>query len=188
MKKLSPAEATERQRERVRKQNDKAKLERVKRKVATGNISRLTEARKKQMREYIRTKRGKPVDDKLINFLNLTPQELERKRKDDKNAKARAKREAEREAGFRVDKRLKTNRSKPHYKTLSASPKKKRKPQTAKVKKMGKVIPEPKPLLIKNSSVEGKVKLVISPKLTVYIKPGQDVEAVRAKYLKNFNY
>lgn len=184
MKKLPIGEATERQRARVRLQNEKIKLDTIKRKLATGKTSRLTEARKKQMREYIRMKRGQPIDDKVVEFLNLTPKQLDRKRKDEKNEKARAKRLAEKEAGLRIDGRLKANMTKPHYKVVNAKPKpaKVRKPQTAKVKKMGKVVKEPKPMRIANSSLDGKIPLVISPKLTVYIRPDQDPEIVRAKY------
>ncbi|RZJ89982.1 MAG: hypothetical protein EOO20_09515, partial [Chryseobacterium sp.] len=85
MKKLPMGEAAIRQKERVRLQNEKLKLDTIKRKLAIGNTSRLTEARKKQMREYIRTKRGQPIDDKVVEFLNLTPEQLDRKRKDEKN-------------------------------------------------------------------------------------------------------
>ncbi|MDQ1139464.1 hypothetical protein [Pedobacter agri] len=183
MKKLPMGEAAFRQKERVRLQNEKLKLDTVKRKLATGNTSRLTEARKKQMREYIRTKRGQPIDDKIVTFLNLTPEQLDRKRKDEKNEKARAKRLAEREAGLRVDKRRKEHMTYIHHKVVNAKPKIQRKPQTAKVKKMGKVVKEAKPMKIVNSSLDGKIPLIISPKLTVYIRPDQDAEAVRAKYL-----
>ncbi|RZJ90785.1 MAG: hypothetical protein EOO20_07135 [Chryseobacterium sp.] len=183
MKKLPMGEAAFRQKERVRLQNEKLKLETIKRKLATGTTSRITEARKKQMREYIRTKRGQPIDDKIVTFLNLTPEQLDRKRKDEKNEKARAKRLAEREAGLRVDKRKKEHMTYIHHKVVNAKPKAPRKPQTAKVKKMGKVIKEPKPLAIKNNSLEGKIPLVISPKLTVYIRPDQNPDLVRAKYL-----
>lgn len=183
MKKLPIGEAKFRQQERVRIQNEKKIIDRIEKKVAAGNTSRISEARRKQMREYIRAKRGQPIDDKMVSFLNLTPDQLDRQRKDEKNAKAKAKRDAEREAGLRVDKRLKANMTKPHYKTVNTKTKVKRKPQTVKVKKMGKVIQEPKPLQISNNSIEGKVKLVISPKLTVYIRPDQDPDLVRAKYL-----
>ncbi|MCX3266575.1 hypothetical protein [Pedobacter agri] len=183
MKKLPMGEAAFRQRERVRMQNEKLKLDTIKRKLAAGNISRLTEARKKQMREYIRTKRGQPIDDKIVTFLNLTPEQLDRKRKDEKNEKAKAKRLAEREAGLRVDKRRKEHMTYTHHKIFNAKPKPPRKPQTAKVKKMGKVVKEAKPMKIVNSSLDGKIPLIISPKLTVYIRPDQDAEAVRAKYL-----
>lgn len=137
----------------------------------------ITATRKEQMKTYSRNKRGglkRPAARKMSD----------RERKDEKNAKAREQRAIEKEAGLRVDKRLKENMTKPHYTQLrpKAKPKPRRK-RAVKEKKMGKVIEEPKPLQILNNSTDGKVKLVISPKLTVYIRPDQDPEVVKAKYI-----
>lgn len=137
----------------------------------------ITMQRKEQMKTYIRNKRGglkRPAARKLSD----------RERKDEKNAKARAKRAAEREAGIRIDKRLKDNMTKPHYTQLrpKTAPKP-RKMRTAKEKKMGKTLKQEIPLVIRNNSLEYKIPLVISPKLTVYIRPDQDPDLVRAKYL-----
>lgn len=183
MKKLPLGEAAARQKARVREQNEKIKLEIIEAKLSTGNTKRISEARKKQMREYIRTKRGQPIDDKVVEFLNLSPEELVRKRKDEKNAKARAKRAAEREAGIRIDKRLKANLTYTHHKKDKAKPKEPRNMRTVKEKKMGKTLAAPRPIAIRNNSLDGKIPLVINPKLTVYIRPDQDPDLVRAKYL-----
>lgn len=182
MQKLPPGEALRRHNERNRIKNEKRKADLVAYKAANGITSNLTEERKKQMREYVANKRG-PAKRKALRILDMSPEQLEQKRRDEKNAKLRAKRQAERDAGIRIDKRLKENMTKPHYKTLEAKPKEPRRMRTPKEKKMGKVITEPKPMRITNNSTAGKIALVISPKLTVFIRPDQDPQQVRAKYL-----
>lgn len=220
MKKLPPCEADRRHQERNRLKNEKRKIDLMENRINIGSTKYLTEDRKRQMREYIRTKRGLPAADPINIFLNMSPEEVKEKKRLIKNAKARLKwaatkgpdkrlkanrpasrvvtadkkkslrnererikRANEKEAGLRIDKRLKENMTKPHYKVVNAKPKPARKPQTAKVKKMGKVVKEPKPMVIANSSVQGKIPLVINAKLTVYIRPDQDPEVVRAKYI-----
>jgi hypothetical protein len=183
MKKLPLGEAAARQKARVREQNEKIKFDIIQAKCTTGNTKRISEARKKQMREYIRAKRGQSIDDKVVEFLNLSPEQLVRKRKDEKNAKARAKRQSEREAGIRVDKRLKVNLTYTHHKVANAKPKPARKIRTVKEKKMGKVLKQERPMAIRNNSIVGKIALQITPKLTVFIRPDQDPEQVKAKYL-----
>ena len=42
---------------------------------------------------------------------------------------------------------------------------------------------QPEKLKITNNSTEGKIKVVIKPGFEVYVRPDQDVEAVRARYL-----
>jgi len=42
---------------------------------------------------------------------------------------------------------------------------------------------QPAKVKITNNSTEGKIKVVIKPGFEVYVRPGQDVEAVRARYL-----
>jgi len=138
----------------------------------------MTPKRKQQMLEYTRKLRGglKRPAGRI-----RTKEQI----REEKNAKDRAKRAAEKEAGLRIDKRLKQNITKPHYKTLQGKDKPKPAPKrkASKVKLMGKVVKEIEKLPTRQIDLSSLIPLKLDHKTTIYIRPDQDPEAVRNKYL-----
>jgi len=213
MLRLPPGEAAKRHADRNRLKNEYRKANKIKtiivltekrkaemreyarqlranRKVESDFKPKGDPARLKQMKEYAKIARAlaksNTAEERLRNQ-KVKQERIERMKMERAEAKL-AKKQFTRDKA-NEQKRTKYSLSKPDNwvdgRTLKKQPKPKapRKPQTAKVKKMGKVVKEAKPLKIINSSLDGKIPLVISPKLTVYIRPDQNPDLVRAKYL-----
>lgn len=176
MKKLPNNQGKLRAARRNVEKNEARIMDMIEERIATGNIKNLTEARKKQMREYIRTKRGLPITEPINVFLNLSEEEIKEAKRIAKNTKQREVRKA-----FRLynplPKRVRAD-PKPKPKKIP-----KRKMASVKLNNMGKV---PKPTLelkIKNNSTLDKIPVRINSKTTIYVSAGQDIEKIREKYL-----
>lgn len=207
MKKLPPGEAAKRHAERNHKKNEFRKANNIK------TIIVLTEKRKAEMREYAKEYRAKrkvesgfkpngepqrlqqmreyaKIARALAKSQTAEQRLLHQKAKAERQERLKVERLAARAAKKLLTKTNKIEKQKamrainkvnkvPKIKVV----KPKAKPQNAKVKKMGKVIEAPIPLLIRNSSTAEKIPLKIDARTTIYIRPDQDAEAIRAKYL-----